>query len=385
MPVRAAVVGTIALVVLAFATAAFGAGDATRGSTLYRTTYACTDCHSATPDAGQIANGSTADNLLLVIKSIQPMRSRYLTTLGQNQTDLDDVAAYIASYGAPMASGPDLNQHGLTGSWFRSATNGQGIELEVFPNLIAAGTSLVQGAWFTFDVAPAGDAEHERWYTFNGNGKSGAANVPVTIYQNVGGNFDAAPVTQAVAVGTGTLSFQDCSNATLTYNFTDGSMRSGAIALTRVTPNVTCVMSGTPPLSADFALSGNWFDNATAGQGFVFDVNPAAPAFFLTWYTYALAGQPLGPAGQRWFVGLASPYTVGSRSIMLTLFETTGGVFDTPTNPPPSSPQVGTATVTFASCTAAQLQFNFTAGSSAGRAGVIALQRIGPVPPGCSS
>ena len=75
----------------------------------------------------------------------------------------------------------DLNQHGLTGSWYDPAKNGQGVELEVFPDLVAPGTSLVQGAWFTFDSESVGGADRERWYTFNGNGKSGSADVPVTI------------------------------------------------------------------------------------------------------------------------------------------------------------------------------------------------------------
>ena len=75
------------------------------------------------------------------------------------------------------ATTPDLNQHGLTGSWFEAATSGQGIELEVFPNLVAPGTALIQGAWFTFDGAPAGGADRERWYTFSGTGQSGAASI----------------------------------------------------------------------------------------------------------------------------------------------------------------------------------------------------------------
>jgi hypothetical protein len=92
----------------------------------------------------------------------------------------------------------------------------------------------------------------------------------------------------------------------------------------------------------------------------------------------------LGAAGQRWFVGLLKPYTVGSHSVTLPLFETTGGVFDQATLPAPASVQVGTATVTFASCTSAQVTFNFTSGSSAGRSGAISLVRVGPIPPGCT-
>jgi hypothetical protein len=279
---------------------------------------------------------------------------------------------------------PDLNQHGLTGSWYEPATSGQGIEIEVFPDLIAPGTALVQGAWFTFDGAPAGGADRERWYTFNGNGQGGSASAAVTIYRNTGGNFDAAPITQATVVGSGTLAFTDCSNGTLAYAFTDGSGRSGTIPLTRLTPNVTCAVGAVRATNADFGLSGNWFDAATSGQGFVFDVNPVSPAFFLTWYTYAPAGQAAGAAGQRWFVGLGT-FQPGSRSIPVTLFETTGGLFDQVSNPAASSAPVGTATVTFANCASAQVQFNFTGGSGAGRQGTIALSRVGPIPQGCQN
>ena len=309
------------------------------------------------------------------------MRSRFLTTLGQNQTDLEDIAAYLAEANG-VASGPDLNQHGLTGSWYEPATSGQGIEVEVFPNLVAPGTGYVQGAWFTFDVAPARASDHDRWYTFAGNAVSGQTSIPVTIYRNVGGNFDAAPQTAATQFGSGTLSFTDCTHGSLTCAFSDGSGRNGAIPLTRLLANVTCVASGTPTTNADFGFSGNWYAAATSGQGFVFEVNPATPYFFLTWYTYAPAGQAAGAAGQRWFTGQAA-FAPGSRSIVAPLYETTGGVFDQATNPAPATVPVGTATITFAGCSSAQVQYTFTAGSSSGKSGVIALTRVGPVPAGC--
>jgi hypothetical protein len=292
-------------------------------------------------------------------------------------------ATTTLNLGGPVATGPDLNQYGLTGSWFEPATSGQGFEVEFFPNLVAPGTAFVQGAWFTFDVAPAGGADRERWYTFSGNGQSGAANVPVTIFRNVGGNFNVPPITSATAVGTGTLAFSDCANGTFTYTFTDGSNRSGTIPLLRLLPNVTCAVGTAPGTNADFALSGNWLDPATSGQGFVFDVNPNLPFMFGTWYTYSPAGEMAGAAGQRWYTAQGS-YTPGTRSMTLPLFATTGGIFDQISNPEPSTNQVGTATITFTSCTLAQVQFNFTGGSSAGRSGTIALSRIGPVPTGCT-
>jgi hypothetical protein len=282
----------------------------------------------------------------------------------------------------PTGAALDLNQHGFTGSWFRPATSGQGVEVEFFPSLIAPDTAFVEGAWFTFDRAPAGGVDRQRWYTFTGNGQRGKADVPITIYQNVGGNFNAPPVTSVMVVGSGTLAFTQCDSGTLTYTFSDGTGRTGTLALTRITPNVTCTAGTAPATNADFALSGNWFDAATSGQGFLFEVNPLVPVFFFAWYTYAPAGQAAGAAGQRWFTGQAG-YTPGSRSIPLTLYETTGGLFDQPTNPPAATVPVGTSTVTFTSCTSAQLQFNFTGGSNAGKSGTIALVRVGPVPPGC--
>jgi hypothetical protein len=252
------------------------------------------------------------------------MRGRFASTLAQNQTDLADLAAYLASV-AGVQTGPNLDQQGLTGSWYEAAEDGQGFEIEVYPDLMAAGTGLLQGAWFTFDVAPAGGADHERWYTFNGPAQSGAANVACV---------EAAAATTKVA-------------------------------------------------NADFALSGNWYDAATSGQGFVFEVNPLAPVVFFAWYTYASAGQAAGAAGQRWFTGQGT-FMPGTHTAPLTLYETTGGVFDTPTPMAQTTVAVGTATVTFASCTSAQLQFNFTSGANAGHAGMIALSRVGSVPAGCA-
>jgi hypothetical protein len=282
----------------------------------------------------------------------------------------------------PSSTSPDLDQQGLTGSWFEPASSGQGFEIEIYPNLVAPGTGLLQGAWFTFDRAPAGGADHQRWYTFNGNAQSERASVPITIFQNAGGNFNAPPMTNGVVVGSGTLSFDSCQSGSLTYALSDG--RSGTVPLSRITPNVTCAAGAAPTTNADFALSGNWFDAATSGQGFVFEVNPLAPIVFFAWYTYSPTGQAAGAAGQRWFTGSAS-YMPGSRMVALTLFETTGGVFDTPTPPTQTTAPVGSAVVNFASCTAAQLQFNFTGGSNAGHAGTINLTRVGPVPAGCAT
>jgi hypothetical protein len=290
-------------------------------------------------------------------------------------------ATATLSASPPMATAPDLDQHGLTGSWFKPAESGQGVEIEVFPDQVAPGTAFVQGAWFTYDAGAPGGDDRQRWYTFSGNATRGATSVPVTIGQNVGGNFAAPPITSLNVVGSGTLAFSDCSNASLAYQFADG--RSGTVPLTRLTPNVTCAASGVPSTNADFSLSGNWYDPRTSGQGFVFDVNPLVPIVFFAWYTYAPDGQNApGASGERWYTGQGA-FTPGTHTMTMPLYETTGGLFDQPPPPGQATLTVGSATVTFTSCTAAQLQYNFNAGTNAGRADTIHLQRVGPVPPGC--
>jgi YVTN family beta-propeller protein len=282
---------------------------------------------------------------------------------------------------APPATKPDLNQHGLTGSWYEAATSGQGIEVEVFPNP-SSGTGSAFVSWFTYDTV-GGGAERQRWYTAQGPVVTGQPNAALTIYRNTGGNFDAPPVTHAQAVGTATLTFDTCSSGQLSYSFTDGTGRTGSMPLTRLTQNVTCSATAARPTNADFALSGNWYEPATSGQGLTVEVNPISRAFFSAWYTYAPNGAASGAAGQRWYTAQAT-FTAGLRSIPVTFYETTGGVFDQPTPPGQSTVPVGTGTMAFQSCSAATLSYHFTGGTSGGQSGTITLSRVGPLPPGCN-
>jgi hypothetical protein len=209
--------------------------------------------------------------------------------------------------------------------------------------------------------------------------------VPLQIYRNIGGNFNAGPVTSGVNVGAGALSFSDCGAGQLTYSFNDGSGRSGVIPIKRLTPNVTCSAGSTHPTDVDFAYSGNWFNASTSGQGLMVEVNPVAPVYFFSWYTYARNGFQLGITGQRWYTGQGT-FNRGQRSIQFNIYETTGGIFDQGTNPAPYTQAInaGTGTMTFTSCTRATMQFNFTQGANTGAAGTIQLDRLGPVPPGCN-
>ena len=114
------------------------------------------------------------------------------------------------------------------------------------------------------------------------------------------------------------------------------------------------------------------------------EVNPISGAFFSAWYTYMPNGSGAGAAGQRWYTAQAA-FTAGMRSIPVTIYQTSGGAFDTPTPPGQNTVVVGTGTMAFQSCSAATFSYNFTGGSSSGSSGVINLFRVGPVPPGCTS
>ena len=305
--------------------------------------------------------------------------------LDRNGAMIQNVATNFArqSGSVSAAAAVDLNQHGLTGSWYEPATGGQGFEVEVFPDVSAPGTGLVQISWFTYDTV-AGGAERQRWYTLSGPVASGQPTASLTIYRNTGGNFNAPPITAAQPVGTATLTFGTCTSGQLSYSFTDGTGRTGTIPLTRLTQSVTCSTTSSRPTNADFALSGNWYDPATSGQGLTVEVNPNNGAFFSAWYTYAPNGAGTGVAGQRWYTAQGA-FTSGLRSIPVTIYETTGGVFDQPTAPGQNTVPVGTGTMAFQSCSAATFSYNFTGGSSSGRSGTMTLRRVGPLPPGCAT
>jgi hypothetical protein len=289
----------------------------------------------------------------------------------------------LARVGAASSTAPDLNQHGLTGSWYEPATSGQGLAVEVFPNQ-SPGQGQAFLSWFTFDTV-SGGAERQRWYTLQGPVITGQPNASLTIYQNAGGNFNAPPATNAQTVGTATLSFDTCSSGQLSYSFTDGTGRTGTIPLTRLLPNVTCSVTTPQPTNADFALSGSWYGGAaTSGQGFTAEVAPNSSAFFLSWFTYAPNGAGAGAAGLRWYTAQGA-FTPGLRTIPVQVYETTGGIFDTATpSGQVATVPVGSGTMSFQSCSAATFSYNFTGGSSNGLSGSIALGRVGPVPPGCA-
>jgi len=279
-----------------------------------------------------------------------------------------------------VPSNVNINQEGLSGTWYNPATSGQGIQLTISPDDSTPGQGSLFGAWYTYDIT-AGQTDSQRWYSFESAIMGDAGSAPVTIFQNTDGNFDAPPSTSAVAVGTGTLTFDSCQTGTFEYALDDG--RSGTIPLQRLLPNVECVETGTPTNpKTDFGLTGTWYNPATSGQGVMVEINPDDAQAFLGWYSYAADGASSGASGQRWF-SAQSAYTVGSTSIDLIIYTSTGGIFDSSTGVVLTN-AVGTATLSYMDCNTATLDYTFTSGELSGRAGSIPLTRLGETPVSCS-
>jgi hypothetical protein len=245
------------------------------------------------------------------------------------------------------------------------------------PDLVAPGHGILFAGWFTYDVAPSGGADKQRWYVLQGDVDNTHSTTTMPILSNGGGNFDAPPRTDAVRVGDATISFSDCTHGTLAYHFTDGSGRSGSIPLTRLDANLICSPSGDNGHPAPaYQLSGAWYDPATSGQGVVLIANPEQQLLFAAWYTFAPNALASGVAGQRWYVMQIGNYVPGTAPIEnIPILVGLGGVFDDPH--PRSSVQVGKATLTFTDCGKAMLKYDFDSGSSAGLADTIPLQRLG--------
>ncbi len=291
-----------------------------------------------------------------------------------------DASRLIAQWGsAPVAV--NLNQHGLTGSWISSQADSQGWLLEIYPDLAGPGRGVLFGGWFTFDVTAAGGV---RWYTIQGDVDSSSASATVPIYLTKGGRFGSSQATSTQSVGQVTLRFDDCSNAELDYQFSDGSARSGSQSLTRLTAPITCSPSGNNGAAASsYLLSGAWADPAHTNQGLILDVNPAQNVFFAAWYTFSTTGQTSsGPSAQRWFT-LQTAMTPGSTRLDdVPIYVSSGGVFDQPADT--TTTAAGQADIVFHSCSSATLTYRFDSGSGFPSSGTLNLARVGPTPAGCS-
>lgn len=134
----------------------------------------------------------------------------------------------------------------------------------------------------------------------------------------------------------------------------------------------------TPQVRADQeVLDGAWYQAETSGQGVLFDYLPESRAWFGTWHTFQLPGR----TGLRWFT-LQGEASADGRHAELGVYVALGGRFDN--GPPVSSTRIGSARLTFETCTSANLEYQFTSGVFAGQSGSIPLRPLLPHAEACA-
>ncbi len=122
---------------------------------------------------------------------------------------------------------------GLNGAWYDPGTDGQGIMIEVFPEI-----NTVFAAWYTYDTtfadgdetAVIGDS-NQRWLT--ASGEFDGTTAELTLFNSTGGIFDQDNIVTTSEAGTLRIEFDGCRFATADYSVTDSGL-SGSIDLQRV-------------------------------------------------------------------------------------------------------------------------------------------------------
>ena len=99
------------------------------------------------------------------------------------------------------------------------------------------------------------------------------------------------------------------------------------------------------------------------------DPSSGTGSTFVSWFTYdTVIG---GAERQRWYTA-QGPVVTGQPNAALTIYQNTGGNFNAP--PVTNAQAVGTATLSFDTCSSGQLSYKFTDGT--GRTGTIPLTRL---------
>ncbi len=138
--------------------------------------------------------------------------------------------------------------HGVSGSWFNPATDGQGFVFDIVP----ASNTLV-AYWFTYNGAGDG----REWYIAVGDISGAAANI--VVYRVEDGVFDQATAVREVEWGSASVVFSDCTHANLDYQ-SDLDGVGGIIPLQRLTLDVSCLDTLKQAHITFVTQSNSWLD-----------------------------------------------------------------------------------------------------------------------------
>ena len=251
------------------------------------------------------------------------------------------------------------------GGWFNPNTPGQGVLVDV-----DEAHDFLFGAWFTYTPDASANPHQQHWFTAQGEYAGNASEL--TIYESLGGQFDASATVETLPVGSAKLSFTDCGSGMMSYRI-DGLDLRGAFPLVRLLPGseTTCETrhaAATQSAAINPGMNGGWYYDQTSGQGFLIDTLPDGNGggfIFVAWFTYGDAAA----SGQRW---LTAQGNFSGPAADITVYESTGGSFDAPLLP--STDPVGSMQIDFSDCDTATLAYQLDEGAG----GTIPLARLLP-------
>ena len=174
------------------------------GKSLYDGT--CNSCHGTPPAGGAETAANNPARIKTAINGGVPamtfLRGRY------NDSELADIAAYIASLQGGGGGGSVTPLFDYTDLWWKPSESGWGF------NIIQHASNIIFGVIYTYD-AP----NRPMWFVLPGGTWTSSATFTGKLYRVTGspGNlpFRAGVATE---VGTATLLFNGANNATLTYS-----------------------------------------------------------------------------------------------------------------------------------------------------------------------
>ncbi len=284
---------------------------------------------------------------------------------------------------AARSQTPIANPLALTGTWYNPATSGQGFVFDIAPN--SDGSAVLFGGWFTYDTPDIFDDQIPLWFTLQGRFQTSQSEITVPIYYNGDLDYLAPPLPKPIEVGSARIQFSDCTHATLDYSFSNTRVflfsfeppaGGGTIPLVRLTADTGCGSTAVLPKSSR-GFSGTWYNPATTGQGFVFDINPITnDGFFFGGWFYR------SPGFGSWYT-LQGRFAPTDTEADIPLYCSPGGFFTTTVVAGLSGTtmQCGTTHIKFTSCTTASLSYAFNGSDTP--AVTIPLQRLTAVPADC--
>ena len=239
-----------------------------------------------------------------------PMTETLSSIAGGGINNVDNIPATNASLSGPRSVVVDTS-----GNVFVAEEFANRIRKLANPNAVPPRTSY-QGLWWNapansesgwgINFAHQGDTIFATWFTYGADRKAfwmtmvatATGNEFVgTIYQARGPAFSAVPfrpdAVSAVALGTGTLRFDDASNAEFTY--TIANVRQSRSLTKQVFGTLpTCLLVPQAILSQSTNYQDIWW-GAPAGfeSGWGVNFSHQGEALFATWFTYDTNGAPM--------------------------------------------------------------------------------------------